>query len=769
MNSLTTARLIFILLIVPINNLIAQEQSDERFPLTFILSEVEERYNIRFSFGDKTVEDKECTRPNYNLSLTEVIGSLKSCSNLNFKVLNNRFIVITSEDEDSSKMKVERLDEVVIENYLTRGLSKNIDGKISIATQNFNILPGLTEPDILQTIQSLPGVISVDERISNINIRGGTNDQNLILFEGIKMYQSGHFFGLISAFYPYLAEETNVSKNGTSARYGDGVSGMITINNSNTITNINTYGGGLNLLSADGFSKISLTKSSELQLSARRSFTDVVLSPTYNAYFDRIFRDSAFNSSSNIERNQNESFHFYDVNAKYLYDFEDDSKLRVNLLHVYNSLDYSESNLNANNQTDSSESSLQQKSYGASLNYSKLWHKITTELQIYLSNYRLDGITNDITNGQRLIQENEVVDLGVKLNLQVPFSPTTVLNTGYQFNEVGVTNLEDINDPRFRNFIKEVLRSHSLYSELEFISQNKKTYARLGLRGNYIEKFSDFYFEPRISFNQKFLRYLRLEILGELKSQSIAQIIDLQQDFFGIEKRRWQLADDDKVPVITSQQASVGLNYNRNGLLINAEAYIKRVDGITARSQGFQNQFQFVNDTGQYTITGVDFLINKQFNKLSTWFSYSYSKNDYQFKNLNNSVEFPNNIDIRNIVNASVTYDFDALKLGMGLNWHSGRPFTAPLATQNDSNNTIEYETPNSSRLNDYLRTDISATYSFKLSDAINAEAGVSIWNVLNKKNSINRFYVLNDDKTISTIDNESLYLTPNFSFRVTF
>ncbi|MBT8376980.1 MAG: Plug domain-containing protein, partial [Bacteroidia bacterium] len=206
----------------------AQEQSDERLPLTFILSEVEDKYNIRFSFGDKTVENIVCKRPNYTNTLEEVIFSLKACSNLSFEILNDRFIVVTSTTAESPEMKVERLNEVVIENYLTRGLSKNVDGKIRIATQDFNILPGLTEPDILQTIQSLPGVISVDERISNINIRGGTNDQNLILFEGIKMYQSGHFFGLISAFYPYLAEETNVSKNGTSAKYGDGVSGVIT-------------------------------------------------------------------------------------------------------------------------------------------------------------------------------------------------------------------------------------------------------------------------------------------------------------------------------------------------------------------------------------------------------------------------------------------------------------------------------------------------------------------------------------------------------------
>lgn len=768
-NSLKTAFLI-LFFVIPINLLHTQEKTDEPIPLVNILSDIEKLYDVRFSFADLTIEGLSCKKPELNASLKQILDNLRTCTSLRFEQLNDRFIVITSTQKQEPEIIVEQLQEVVIENYLTRGLSKAIDGKINIETQNFNILPGLTEPDILQTIQSLPGIISADERISNINVRGGTNDQNLILFEGIKMYQSGHFFGLISAFYPYLTEEVNISKNGTSAKYGDGVSSVISIHNSNNIDQKTKFGGGLNLLSADGFSKISLNRSSELQLSFRRSFTDFVLTPTYDAYFDRIFRDSELSSSTNnIIRAQNESFYFYDVNAKYLYDFKDNSKLRINLLHIFNNLDYSQSFVNSNDETESSESTLEQKSYGASISYAKQFNKVETDFQLYVSNYILDGTNTDITNNQRLIQENEVIDLGIKLNGKIPLGQSNILNIGYQFNEVGVTNLEDVNEPRFRNFIKEVLRTHAIYAELELRSRNKNTYARLGLRGNYLEKFADLYIEPRVSINQKFLKHFRLELLGEFKSQSIAQIIDLQQDFFGIEKRRWQLSDNNNVPVITSKQASVGVNYNRNGLLINAEAYYKNVKGITARSQGFQNQFQLVNDIGEYQIKGIDFLINKQFNNLSTWLSYSYSKNDYTFNTLNNTEEFANNVDIRNIVNASLTYDLNTFKLGVGLNWNSGRPYTSPEIIQDDSNNVIEYNLPNNLRLKDYVRTDISATYTFKLNEKINAEAGASIWNVLNRKNVINRYYTLDADNSIFEVDNESLYLTPNFSFRISF
>ena len=62
---------------------------------------------------------------------------------------------------------------------------------------------------------------------------------------------------------------------------------------------------------------------------------------------------------------------------------------------------------------------------------------------------------------------------------------------------------------------------------------------------------------------------------------------------------------------------------------MSVEAYIKNLNGITSRSQGFQNQYQFVKAIGKYQIKGLDFLINKQFNNtVSTWLSYSFSKND---------------------------------------------------------------------------------------------------------------------------------------------
>lgn len=763
-------RLILCLLLTAFYNLAYCQNKEEAKPLSKILLNLEERYNVKFSFEPATIEGKSTNLLYPELSLKQALDQLRLTTNLTFTVLDKRFIAITKSKTPLDK--IQRLDEIVISNYLTKGLSKTVNGTVAINTTTFTILPGLIEPDVLQIIQKIPGVTSVDERISNINVRGGTNDQNLILFEGIKMYQSGHFFGLISAFNPYLTEEVTVSKNGTSSKYGDGVSSMISIKNSDVIDKKAKSGVGFNLLSVDGFTKIPLSKKTELQLSARRSFTDVLVSQTYDSYFDRIFRDSELNTTNNLNTllSLDERFLFYDFNAKFLYDINDSSKLRVNVLNVYNSLDYNQIFTTSENNFQENQSTLDQVSYGASINYSKLWNnKLVTSVEAYYSNYNLNANSFNVTNNTRLKQTNDVADYGLRIDIKKTIDKATKINSGYQFNEVSVSNLEDVTNPIFTSFKKEIIRTHAFFSEVEWKSESRNTYLRFGARINYFEKLSEILMEPRLTFNQKIFDRFRLEILGELKSQSITQIIDLQQDFFGIEKRRWQLANTDNVPLIKSQQASIGLSYNFNGLLISAEGYYKNVSEITARSQGFQNQFQFINDIGSYNIRGIDFLVNKSFKQFNTWLSYTYSKNQYQFKNLNDGEAFANTLDLTQVVNASFMYTKKQFKIGIGMNWHSGRPFTKPSTNQNTNNAVIEYEAPNSSRLSDYFRTDISATYNFKLSKGIAVEAAASVWNIFNQTNIINRFYTLDADDSIIEINNRSLNFTPNFSLRLNF
>lgn len=750
----------------------SQIASNETRPLVEVLKILETNYQIHFTYLDQAIEGKMASVPNQSLSLSEALDFLKSQINLDFIRVDEHSIVISIRTNPFSEFIVQKLEEVVITNYLTKGITKKSDGKITLNTEEFGILPGLTEPDILQTIQALPGIMSADETVSNINVRGGTHDQNLILWDGIKMYQSGHFFGLVSAFNPYLTKLVNVSKNGTSVKYGDGVSSVIDIQQSNALDQDFNAGLGFNLLNAGGFAKVPLSEKMEVQISARRSITDFIYTPTYDQYLKRVFQDSDF---SNAQQNQgtsisnNERFYFYDFSTKFLYDVTDSDQLRFNFAVINNSLNYDEASTD-NTMQESLESNLQQKNLVTGLQYLKYWNSnVTTTAQVYLSNYDLDATNVNLTDAFSLIQENKVTDLGVKINVTNHIDSNLKLHSGYQFNEVSVGNSEVVDNPNFNSISKRINRSHAIYSEAEFTSGNKNTYARIGLRINYIDKFGEFFTEPRIAISHKFNNQFRLEFLAEFKSQTVSQTIDLQDDFLGIEKRRWILSDNEDIPIIESKQASLGLHYSENKLLLSIEGFVKDVAGISSHSQGFQNQYQFVNQIGSYQTKGVDFLVNKQFEKFSSWLSYSFSSNNYYFENLNDGKDFPNNIDIRHTVTLAGTYNVNPFKMALGLNYHSGKPTTIPLENQTNGTSFIDYDVPNGKRIPSYLRTDVSAIYQFKVGRTSHASIGASIWNLFDRKNILNRYYILNDDDSVTAVENKSLGITPNMSFRVWF
>ncbi|MCM4164318.1 MULTISPECIES: carboxypeptidase-like regulatory domain-containing protein [unclassified Arenibacter] len=672
----------------------------------------------------------------------------------------------------------QQLDEVVVYQFLTTGITKEPDASIELNTDKFGILPGLIEPDILQTIQALPGIKSVDETVSDINVRGGTNDQNLVLWDGIKMYHSGHFFGLISAFNPYLIENVNIIKNGTSVQYGDGVSSVININTRNKISDSLVGGAGFNLLSGDVFGQLPLSKKISVQFSGRRSTTDFINTPTYNRFFDKVFQDSEVKENENSPNPENtvrdEDFYFYDFTGKLLYDINENQKARLSFINTNNHLKYTEKTGDGTAKSLLDQTNL---SFGGSLE-SKWTPRWSTHLNLYYTRYNLDS-QNIPSPSQQLFQSNQVLEKAIKLNTYYHLGQNLGWLNGYQLNEVGITNFTQVSQPSFKSNIKGVIMTHSLFSELDYRSKNEKFHARGGLRLNYIKNlktfktFEEVILEPRLNINYAITDRIKAELLGEFKSQTTNQIIDLEQNFLGIEKRRWMLSDNDVLPITKSKQISLGLNYDKNTLYVGVEGFYKKVDGISTTTQGFQNQDQFNGEIGKYDVSGIEFLINKKTATYSTWLSYAYNTNNYTFENITPQ-QFPNNLDIRHTLTFAGTYTYKSFRMGLGANYHTGRPYTKPqegnnAIIQNIFPNQINYMEPNSSRLPAYLRADASFIYNFKMGQGIRSSVGASVLNLLNKKNILNIYYRINEQNEIETIERVSLGITPNFSFRLSF
>ncbi|MFC0604622.1 TonB-dependent receptor [Winogradskyella pulchriflava] len=670
--------------------------------------------------------------------------------------------------------KSELLNQVLISKFLTTGLQKSTDGSTVLNTEAFGILPGLIEPDILQTIQVLPGVESVNESIADINVRGGTNDQNLMLWDDIKMYHSGHFFGLISAYNPYLTEKVTVFKNGTSSEYSDGVSSTVDMKTKNEISDSFSGGFGANLLHADAFLEVPIGKKLAFHFSGRRSFTDVFASPTYDNYFERSFQDSEILIANNTinTNSQSSDFSFYDYSAKLLFNLNDKHQFRTNVIGINNNLDYSESNANDSNETKSS--NLKQENLGFGGSWKASWsNRFSTQMSGYYSQYNVDATDLRVETNQSVTQANEVIETGFKLKSNFRLNKNLNVLSGYQFTEVGILNETTVSNPDYERTKKDVLLNHAVFAEAEY--NNGKTYVRAGVRGNYFQKFSKLIIEPRINLRQELTNSFSIKLKGEFKNQSATQIIDFQDDFLGVENRRWILANEQNIPISESKQGSFGFEYNKNDFLIDVEGFYKRVDGITVSNQGFYNNFQFLNAIGSYDVKGVELLISKTAQKFSTWLSYTYSINDYEFEALNPST-FPNNVDIRHSVSVAFNYDvIKNLKLSIGGLWRSGQPYTKPLegneTVQSGNTTFVNYDAPNNENLDDFMRFDASLSYNFNLSTSIKSILRIGVINFTNHENVINRYYTVdpNDSDKALQISNKSLGFTPNVSLRVSF
>ncbi|KJD32668.1 membrane protein [Tamlana sedimentorum] len=827
--------------------------AQERLPLIRVLNQLEENFDVKFSYSENDIDAVFIEKPNSEASLQSIIDGLNDETLLNFKILDERYITISSinktinicgivlSETDSFPLigatvqvvntqkgvitnsngdfklkdvpvnsiieisylgfeavqikaidlrktnqsvcsnivlaeKAEALNKILISKFLTTGLQKRVDGSTVLNTEKFGTLPGLTEPDVLQSIQALPGVESVNESIANINVRGGTNGQNLMIWDGIKMYHSGHFFGLISAYNPYLTEKVEVTKNGTSSEFSDGVSSTINMFTKNNIDETVSGGFGVNLLHADGYLQIPLSKKLAVHVSGRRAFTDAFSSPTYNQYFEKSFQDSELttNSENISDAQQSSDFFFYDYSGKIVFDVNEKHKLRANVIGIYNNLDYTESFENSDGETESKTSNLKQENSGFGGSWNADWtNRFSTEISGFYSKYNVDALNYRVETDQSLTQANEVLETGIKLKNTIKLNKTINVLAGYAFNEIGVLYKTTVSAPSYDRITKDVLLNHGAFTEIEYNKNN--TYLRLGVRGNYFQKFNSFLVEPRLNLRQKLSNQFALKLQGEFKNQTTKQKIDFQDDFLGVENRRWTLANEQLIKISKSKQVSFGFEFNKNNWLFDVESFYKIVDGITASNQGFYNNFQYENANGNYKARGLEFLVNKTATKYSTWLSYTFSKNDYEFETITPSV-FPNNLDIRHSVSLAFNYNIlKNLEASVGGIWRSGQPYTQPVEgneTIQDGNATVvNYDTPNHENVEDFMRVDASLNSKFTLSNKVQGQFRLGVLNLLNRNNTTNRYFELNSENSNETlrVDNQSLGITPNASLRITF
>ena len=688
------------------------------------------------------------------------------------------------------------LDEVLISDYITQGISKKQNGAIEVAPKKLGILPGLIEPDVLLSLQLLPGIQSPSETASGLQIRGSSPNQNLVLFDGIKMFQSGHFFGLISSFNPYVTKKISLFRNGTSSKFGDRIGGVLDISSGEEVP-VFEAGLGVNLTHADAFIKTPLFKNKAgLVFSARRSITDWVETITYKNFSESVFQntrilDNAINDPNKLS-NVNNDFYFKDYNLKFIANITEKSKLSISNLFNKNQLNFSSENKRFR---EKSQDDLSYQNKGTRIHFKyALSSKFFQNIDFHTSEYNFDYYgkreetrNNPANNRDREFEIiNGVSDSGINYDFTYKINEEFQLIGGYQFSKTKINYLykTNFNTPQnvLLNSENNSNNTNAVFSELKY--NNTNSFISFGVRSNRFSSAKKWFFEPRLFASRRISDNLTLKLSGEIKNQAVSQVVEFRNNGIGLENNIWVIAND-RIPILKSKQLAIGFLYQKNGWNFDIDFYKKKVVGVTLMTDNYANSTSTnkfpIYISGESDITGIDFLLKKRFGNYRSWISYSFSNTKQQFNALNNGDKFDGINAIPHSLNWSHTYKVNSFEFSLGWNIRSGIPFTEATGTviDNNGNLRVKYDLVNTKRLPDYQKFDFSSTYKFNFSKKrkIEGKLGISLFNLLNKKNILDRTYELKfvnsqgnvEEQKLVKIDRLSLGFTPNAVFRLTF
>lgn len=779
---------IIFLLTIPLaaqeKKLVYQEES-----LVMVIQDLEAQYNVRFSFNSAIIKDKTLTYSG-TITLKEILQIIATEASLEFLFLDEQNIIVKKVEEDIIVTDVMNLDEVLISTeYITSGFDKNEkDGSVKVKPNKLGILPGLTEPDVLQSLQLLPGISSPTESASDLYIRGGTPDQNLVLWDGIKMYHQGHFFGMISAFNPYITEEINVYRSGTSAKYGDRISGVIDIRGAEKVPEKTAVGVGLNLIQGDVFIKTPIAKDKlGIVFSARRSYSDIVNTIAFEKMSQKVFQNTKVEgvTSGNTGETEPDSFeelenrfYFTDYNIKAIWSPNDKNTISLSTLFVKNKLDFASRNndieLNSKDNLN-----LSNNGYNFSWN-SQLSSSLSLEASSYISRYEsIYDYQDSFGPGDlyRYSTENTIDDSGIAFNFNYRINPKNKIILGYDLSVANVDynifyDYNQTDETRETNDRK--VNTHSFFGEHEF--HNDNWMIRTGIRTSILSGINKTYFEPRLYLSYKLNNAWKLKASGEIKNQVISKLVSLDFNDLGLGNSIWALSDDEERPVLNNRQLTGGVLFEKRGWKLDIDGYYKKVKGLTSFTRGFNSNVTQNYATGSSNTYGIDILLKKRIKSFRTWIGYSLSKSEFTFDDINDS-SFPGNYDQRHVLTFSNTYLYRKFQFSLGWSYATGKPFTPPLGFEDD-NFTIDFGEQNSARLNDYHKLDASILYDFFLNKkkSVKARCGISVLNIYNRENEIDKIFKVdsNSDETdpqpqIIEQTKISLGATPNVVFRLTF
>ncbi len=666
--------------------------------------------------------------------------------------------------------QVTRLKEVVV----TADRFQNVAGlqmglnRLDINTVK-EIPSSFGERDVMKTSLFLPGVKTVGEGATGFNVRGGSTDENLILFNNSPVFNSSHFFGFFSAFNPDIIKDFKLYKSGIPAEYGGRISSVMDINTKNG--NKKNFSGslGLGIITTRAMLEGPLIKNKcSMIISGRTTYSNWILRQIPN---------------SDIS---NSKASFYDLTAKINYEINKKNSLS---LIGYRSFDFFRLSQLTTYKYFNHNAGLQWKH-----TFNNRW---IAQLETILSDYSYEITEEDKeTTANRIkyhIQHKEVkgkftwfprfdhtvkfgfssIFYGLSPGERSPFGEQSIISDLTLESEQASESALFIDDEyrigpsltvygglRYSLFFQYGPQWVSLYKE-DIPLSTSTIYDSIFYPAGKLVK--PVYRGPELRFSVRYkmgtlssikLSYNRMrQYLNMLSNTTAVSPTDI-----------WKLSGPYIAPKI-GDQISLGYykDFSWKNLETSFEVYYKHLANVIEYKGDAK---LMVNETieadllsGLGNAYGIEFMMRKPSGRLTGWINYTYSRiflkvDSYFFEErINEGEYYPGNYDQPHELNLVSNYKFTRrLNLSNTYTWATGRPITYPVAKYTIRDITImHYSNRNEYRIPDYMRWDISLNLEGNLKSRKIAHSSwsLSVYNVTGRRNVYSIFFTRDETRVV--------------------
>jgi hypothetical protein len=634
------------------------------------------------------------------------------------------------------------LDEVVVTASRKPSIQQRTQmSSVDLPIETIKSLPRfLGETDIIKAIQLLPGVQAGSEGQSGIYVRGGGPDQNLILLDGVPVYNASHLFGFFSVFNADAVKSVELVKGGFPARYGGRLSSVLDIQMKEG-NNKELHGeGGIGVIA----SRLTMEgpfrkgKESSFIVSGRRTYIDILAQPLIKAQTEGVKTGYYFydlNAKANVKLSGKDHLYIsgYFGNDRF-YAKEKLEQLTTNAgltwgnatavarwNHLFNQKLFG--NLTAHYSRYNFDINSEEKSRTNDNEYFKL--RYFSGIEDLSAHYDIDYLPNP----------NHFVKVGTgityhqykpgAIQAKESYPGSTAVDTliKYQFVSAKETDTYIEDDIRVSSKLKTNLGLH-----FTTFTVNSKTFTSL---------------QPRMA-----VRYMLIPDLSAKASyaQMNQYIHLLTNSGIGLPTDLW-VPVTSRVPPQKSQQWATGLAYNyKNTYEVSVEGYYKKMNNVIEYAEGAS----YIDATGNWEDKveigkgwsyGAELFVQRKKGKTTGLLGYTLSWTNRQFENLNFGNTYPYRYDRRHDLKAAIVHKLSK-RVELSADWvyGTGQAVTLPVEKYVDANGQeIQvYQKRNGFRMAPYHRLDVAATFT-KVKKRYTRSWVISVYNVYNRANP---FYI---------------------------